>query len=140
VTEQLGVAARVVGQSLHGSPPVGSYYLIEASDHPYLGLGGFESQRALPERRLLDGDKLFGNLDLRYDLYWEPTLVRVTAVGFLDAGRVFPPEGFRVTTTDLKVGGGGGLFLQFFRSGIIGTTLGFGPDGPVWEVHTSWPF
>ena len=69
-----------------------------------------------------------------------PTLVRATVVAFLDAGRVFEPEPFKLTTEALAVGGGGGLFLQFGRAGVLGTTVGAGPDGLVLQVHTRWTY
>jgi outer membrane protein assembly factor BamA len=134
------VAARVAGESTWGSPRIGTYYRIEASDRFFRGIGGSESHRALPPQRLLDADKLLGNLDLRYDLFAYPTLVRVTGVAFLDAARVFPPGELEITTSDFAVGGGLGLILQFFRTGILGTSAGVGPDGLVWSFHTWWPF
>jgi outer membrane protein assembly factor BamA len=137
---QVVVAARVVGEGLGGTPRLGSFYRVEASDRFYEGVGGPASHRGLEEHRLLGRNKLFGNLDLRYDAYAIPTLARVTLVGFLDAGRVFEPEPFRLTTTGLKVGAGGGLFAQIGRAGILGTTLGLGPDGLSWQVHTRWTY
>ena len=44
------------------------------------------------------------------------TWARVTPVAFLDAGRVFEQEIFRLTTEDMKVGGGGGVALRILRS------------------------
>lgn len=137
---QVVVAGRVVGESMGGTPRLGSYYRIEASDRPYEGLGGPASHRALEEHRLLGRNKLFANLDVRYDAYAVPTLVRTTVIAFLDAGRVFDPESFRLTTEGLQVGGGAGLFLQFGRAGILGTTLGVGPDGLVLQAHTRWTY
>jgi hypothetical protein len=141
LSERIGVAARVAGQSfLAGAPPVGSFFRIEASDQPIDGIGGGNTHRGIRAHRLLDGDKVFGNFDLRYDLLSEPTLYRVTLVGFVDAARVFPSGDFRLTTEDLIVGGGAGVFLHFFRSGILGTTFGVGPDGAVVNLHLRWPF
>ncbi len=140
IGELLVVAARVVGQKMGGSPVLGTYYLVEASDRPYEGLGGPASHRALFEHRLLGRHKLFANLDLRYDLYAVPTLARLTLVGFLDAGRVFEGEAFRLTTEGIKVGGGGGVFFQFGRAGILGSTLGYGPDGFTLQAHTRWTY
>ncbi len=137
---RLTIAGRVLGQTMSGAPQIGSYALIEASDRPFRGIGSAESHRAIPARRLLDADKLLANLDVRYDLATLPTLFRVTAVGFLDAARVFPVGEFAVTTDDVMVGGGVGLIAQFFRTGILGTTAGIGPDGVVWFFHTRWPF
>jgi hypothetical protein len=140
IVPQLVAAARVTGESMGGSPRLGSFYRIEASDRPYEGVGGPASDRALDEHRLLGRNKLVANLDLRYDAYAVPTLARVTLVAFLDAGRVFEPDPFKLTTKGMQVGGGGGLFLQFGRAGILGTTLGVGPDGLTLLAHTRWTY
>jgi outer membrane protein assembly factor BamA len=140
IGELLVIAARVVGQTMGGSPVLGTYYLVEASDRPYEALGGPASHRGLFEHRLLGRHKLFANLDLRYDLYAVPTLARLTLAGFLDAGRVFEGEDFRLTTDGMKLGGGGGIFFQFGRAGILGTTLGYGPDGFTLQAHTRWTY
>ena len=137
---QLVVAARAVGERTGGTPRLGSYYRIEASDRPYGGVGGPASHRALEEHRLLGRHKLLANLDVRFDAYAIPTLVRTTVVAFLDAGRVFEPEPFRLTTEDLHVGGGLGLFLLVGRAGVLGTTVGAGPDGLVLQAHTRWTY
>ena len=137
---RLIIAARIVGQSMTGRPTLGSYYLIEASDRPFEGIGGPTSHRGLLDHRLLGPDKLLANLDLRYTLYEIPTLARVSLLAFVDAGRVFPAGGFSLTTQDLKVGAGGGLVLKFLRAGVLGFTLGSGPDGIVIDAHTGWSF
>lgn len=137
---QLVVAARVAGESMGGTPRLGTFYRMEASDRPYEGVGGPASNRALQEHRLLGRNKLIANLDLRYDAYAVPTLARVTVLAFLDAGRVFEPDPFKLTTKGMQVGGGGGMFLQFGRAGILGTTLGVGPDGLTLLAHTRWTY
>jgi hypothetical protein len=140
VGERLVLAARILGQRMWGNPPAGTYYTVDASDRPFMGLGGGESHRGLPENRLLGADKLLLNLDLRYDVFAVPTLARATLVGFFDAGRVFPAGGFRLTTQDLKAGGGAGLVLQFGRAGVLGVTLGAGPDGVVTQALSRWTY
>lgn len=132
------LAARVVGQRMGGNPPLGTYYLVEASDEPYEGLGGTDSHRALPDHRYLGRDKLFANVDVRYALL--PFPFPTTLVGFVDAGRVFQTETFHLTTAGMKVGGGAGLFLQIGRNGILGLTLAGGADGFLSQLHTSWTF
>ena len=139
-TDRLVLAGRVLGQKMWGSPPLGSYYVIDTSDRPFTGLGGGESHRGLEENRLLGRDKLLLNLDVRYDLVAVPTLARATAVGFLDAGRVFQGEPFKLTTSGMKVGGGAGFFLQFGRAGVLGATLGTGPDGVVAQFLSRWTY
>lgn len=137
---RITLAARVAGQTMGGAPGVGSYYLFEASDRPFEAIGGAASHRGLEEHRLLGRDKLLGNFDVRYALYELPTLLRLSLVGFFDAGRVFETEDFEITTRDMTVGAGGGLFLKMFRAGILGMTLGGGPDGPIFQAHTAWTF
>jgi outer membrane protein assembly factor BamA len=134
------VAARVVGQAMGGTPRFGTYYLIEGGTRFYEVLGGSASHRALAANRYLGRDKLFGNLEARYTLSGIPTLYRISLVGFLDAGRVFETEDFRLTTEDLKVGGGTGLIVQIGRAGIAGFTVGVGPDGIESDFHTRWTF
>jgi outer membrane protein assembly factor BamA len=137
---QFLVAARVAGEGMGGTPGIGSLYWMEASDRPYDAVGGPQSNRALDDHRLLGRNKLLANVDLRYDAYAIPTLIRVTVLGFVDAGRVFEPEPFRLTTHGMSVGGGGGVFIQLGRAGILGGTAGVGPDGLVLQAHTRWTF
>ncbi len=139
VNRRLVIAARVMGQDMGGTPRLGSFYLIDSGRRIYSGLGG-SSHRALTDNRLLGSGKLLLNLDLRYGILPPPTFVPITLVGFVDGGRVFEDEDFRITLDGFKVGGGGGLFIQVGRAGIIGLTAGVGPDGLEWELHSRWPF
>jgi hypothetical protein len=137
--ERWGVGARVAGQSMTGSPPLGSRFMIEESDRDYSGFGGPDSHRALFWNRFVDGDALFGNLEVRYVLI--PYFLRTVAVGFLDAGRVFAPGAFTLTTDDLKVGGGAGILIQFgSETAVLGFSTAYGPDGMNLLAHYRWPF
>jgi outer membrane protein assembly factor BamA len=139
-TENLGLSARFVAQGMGGTPRLGSYYVVESSDHPFFGLGGAMSHRALTDNRFLGRHKLLFNLDARYHLVNIPRTARVTILGFFDTGRVFENESFKLTTTGLKVGAGLGVFFQLARAGIVGTTLGFGPMGAVLDFATRWTY
>lgn len=134
------VAGRVAGRRMGGDPAVGSYYRFEASDRPFEVLGGSESHRAIPDRRYLGQHVLFGNLDLQVTAFELPTLVRVVVLGYLDAGRVFEGETFRLTTDGLHWGGGGGVLLHMFRTAVLGLTVGGGGEGAVVQAYTSWPY
>ena len=134
------LAARVVGQQMEGTPRLGTFYLIEGGTRFYDSLGGSATHRALPSNRFLGRDHLFGNLEARYTLSAIPTLYRISLLGFLDAGRVFQTDDFRITTDDLKVGAGSGLIFQVGRAGIAGITVGFGPDGVQTNFHSRWTF
>jgi hypothetical protein len=140
VGESVVIAARAMAQGMGGTPRLGSLYLVEASDRPYRGLGGGLSHRALAVNRFIGRHKLLFNLDVRYHVVNLPRTARATLLGFVDAGRVFEGEPLTFTTTGLKWGGGLGLYLQIARSGILGTTLGRGPDGFVMDVATRWTY
>jgi hypothetical protein len=135
-----GVAARIAGESMGGGPTLGTYFNVEASDLPFGALGGPESHRGLARYRFVDADKLFGNLEVRYDVLPVPSFARATVVAFVDAGRVYPPGEFRLTTDSLKVGGGLGLLTQYGETAVLGLTGAYGPDGITFYVHWKWPF
>jgi len=138
--ENVTVAGRMVAQGMTGTPRLGSYYLVEAADRPYDGLGGAMSQRALFDNRYLGAQKLFLNTDIRYHVVNIPRTARGTLLIFCDVGRVFQDQSLTLTTTGLKVGGGGGVFLQVGRAGIVGVTAGYGPNGAVMDFSTRWTY
>lgn len=137
--ERWGLAGRVAGQSMGGTPPLGSRFMIEESDREYSGLGGPETHRGLFWNRFVDADVLLGNAEVRYALI--PYLFRTVAVAFVDVGRVFGPGEFALTTDDLKVGGGAGLLIHFgSETAVLGFTTAVGPDGFNFLAHYRWPF
>jgi hypothetical protein len=57
----------------------------------------------------------------------------------VDAGRVFE-ENFKLTTDEVRVGGGGGIGLRILRSTIFTFNFAGGPDGFNPSVGTGWMF
>lgn len=142
LTERIVVTGRIVGQSMTGDPPAGTYYTIETSAAPYEALGGPSSHRGLPADRFLGEDKLFGNFDVRYRLVGERHVASASLVGFLDIGRVFQPgeDDFALTLKGMHVGAGWGAVLTFGRSGVLGWTLGYGSKRLALQTHVGWIF
>jgi outer membrane protein assembly factor BamA len=61
-------------------------------------------------------------------------------VGFVDAGRVFEETKFRLTTDDVKVGGGAGIALRFLRTTAFSLSLAQGPDKTRITFGFGWMF
>jgi outer membrane protein assembly factor BamA len=141
-SENVTFAGRLLGQVMTGSPGVGSYMLIEASDKPTEGFGGFDSHRGFADNRYLGEDKLLANLETRYQVVGERHVVAASLVGFVDVGRVFQPgeDVFKLTLDGMHVGVGGGPVLSFGRVAVLGTTLAIGPDGLSLHAMTDWAF
>ena len=140
VREGTVVALRLAGSGMGGTPSLNARFDLPAWEDPVSVLGGEQSHRALDTGRLAGRGVLFGNLEVRHDLLPFGDLGAVTLLAFVDAGRVFEQESFRVTTDDMHVGGGGGVALRILRSTIFTFNFAGGPDGFNFEVGSGWMF
>jgi hemolysin activation/secretion protein len=134
------LAARLGASGTGGTPTLDAQYTIPGWEKEILVLGGQYSHRALDTGRLAGRHVLFGNFEVRHDLLSLGDLGAITLIGFVDAGRVFEGENFKLTTSDLKVGGGGGLGLRILRSTIFTFNFAGGPDGFNYSVGSGWMF
>jgi outer membrane protein assembly factor BamA len=140
VREGTVVAARLAATGTGGTPTLDARYSLPAWEREIPILGGQYSHRSLDTGRLTGRHALFGNLEVRHDLISFGDLGAITLLGFVDAGRVFEEENFRLTTEGLKVGGGGGFGFRILRSTIFTLNLAGGPDGFNYSVGTGWMF
>jgi len=140
VREGTVIAARVAGSGMGGRPTLNSRFALPGWEQPVPVLGGEYSHRSLDTGRLAGKGTLFANLEVRHDLLPFGDLGAITLIAFADAGRVFEQEGFRVTTKDMKVGGGGGVALRILRSTIFTFNFAGGPDGFNFSVGSGWAF
>ena len=134
------VAARILASGMGGTPP-----LYARSDLPTWNdqvpiLGGEYSHRSFDTGRFVGKGTLLGNLEVRHDVLPFGDLGAITLLAFLDAGRVFEEESFRLTADDLHVGGGGGIGLRILRSTIFTFNFAGGPDGFNFSVGNGWMF
>ena len=134
------VAARLAASGMGGSPGLDARYRIPGWEKEIPVLGGEYSHRALDTGRLAGKHVVFGNLELRHDLLALGDLGAVTLLAFVDAGRVFESESFKLTTDAVKVGGGGGIGLRILRSTIFTFNFAGGPDGFNYSVGSGWMF
>jgi outer membrane protein assembly factor BamA len=140
VREGTVVAARIAASGTGGTPSLDAFYTIPAWEREIQVLGGQYSHRSLDTGRLAGRHTLFANLEVRHDLLAFGDLGAITLLGFVDAGRVFEGENFKLTTNDMKVGGGGGVALRILRSTIFTFNFAGGPDGFNYSVGSGWMF
>jgi len=140
VREGTVLAARIAGSGMGGHPTLDARFALPGWERQVPVLGGEYSHRSLDYGRLTGRGTLFGNFEVRHDLLSLGDLGGITLLAFLDAGRVFEPESFRLTTEDMKVGGGGGVALRILRSSIFTFNFAGGPDGFNFSVGSGWMF
>jgi Omp85 superfamily domain len=141
VREGTVVAARLAASGIMGgSPSLDARYTIPAWENWIPVLGGPYSHRSLDAGRLAGKDVLLGNLEVRHDLLAFGDLGAITLLAFTDAGRVFEQENFKLTTTGVKWGGGGGVALRILRSSIFTFNFAGGPDGFNFSFSQGWMF
>lgn len=140
VKEGTVVAARLAASGMGGTPTLEARFMLPGWEQNVLVLGGQYSHRSLDNGRLTGEGTLFGNLEVRHDLLPFGDLGAVTLLAFLDAGRVFEEESWRLTTDDMKVGGGGGIAIRILRSTIFVFNFAGGPDGFNFSVGNGWMF
>jgi outer membrane protein assembly factor BamA len=140
VREGTVVAARLGASGMGGTPNLDARYQIPGWEREIPVLGGEYSHRSLDTGRMAGRHLIFGNLEVRHDLLAFGDLGAITLIGFTDAGRVFEDEGFKLTTDDMKVGGGGGVALRILRSTIFTFNFAGGPDGFNFSVGSGWMF
>ncbi|HEU5304078.1 MAG TPA: BamA/TamA family outer membrane protein, partial [Gemmatimonadales bacterium] len=134
------VAARLAAAGMGGSPTLDARFTIPAWEKEIPVFGGQYSHRSFDTGRFAGEHVLFGNLEVRHDLLPFGDLGAITLIGFVDAGRVFEGTHFKLTTSDVKVGGGGGLGLRILRSTIFTFNFAGGPDGFNFSVGSGWMF
>ncbi len=140
VREGTVVAARIAGSGMGGTPTLNARFDLPTWNDQVPMLGGEYSHRSFDTGRFAGRGALFGNLEVRHDLLPFGDLGAITLLAFLDAGRVFEEESFRLTTADVHVGGGGGIALRLLRSTIFTFNLAGGPDGFKFSVGNGWMF
>lgn len=134
------VAARLAAAGMGGTPTLNARYYLPAWENQIPVLGGQYSHRSFDTGRFAGKHVMLGNLEVRHDLLPFGDLGAVTLLAFLDAGRVFEEESFKLTTDGVKVGGGGGVALRILRSSIFTFNFAGGPDGFNYSVGSGWMF
>jgi len=133
-------AARLAASGMGGDPTLNARLYIPAWENQIPVLGGQYSHRSFDTGRFTGKHVILGNVEVRHDLLAFGDLGAITLLAFLDAGRVFEQETFKITTDGVKVGGGGGIGLRILRSSIFAFNFAGGPDGFNFSVGSGWMF
>lgn len=133
-------AARVAGSGLSTRAPLNARYEMPVWEGEIPVLGGTNSHRGLAFQRLAGKGVLFANAEVRHNLLDLGDFGAFTLFGFVDAGRVFEPEDFTLTTEDMQVGAGGGLAIRLLRFTIWTFNFAGGPDGFQFSAGSGWAF
>lgn len=134
------IAARVGGAGTTGSPPLHARFELPMWERTITVLGGEDTHRGYDSGRFAGEKVLFANLEIRHNILDLVSLGSISAIAFVDAGRVFEGENFRLTTEGLHVGGGGGLALRILRSTIFTFNLAKGDEGWNFSMNSGWMF
>ena len=140
IREGTMVAARVVASGMTGDPPLQARLELPMWERTIQVYGGTFTNRGFDDGRFAGEHMLFGNLEVRHDILNLESLGAITAIGFVDAGRVFEGEPFKLTTTGLKWSGGAGIGLRLLRSIIFTFNLAKSHDGWNFSTGTGWLF
>jgi hypothetical protein len=140
LTDVTLLAARVGGGMLGGSPTLNARYEMPFWEDRGTVYGGYDSNRGLPRGRFVGEGVLFGNLEVRHELFGFKEAAFITVIGFVDVGRVFEAERFRLTLDGMHVGAGGGLGLRLLRNTVFTFNLARGSDGTRLSVGSGWAF
>ena len=140
IREGTVLAARLAGSGIDGSPPLSARFDLPSWETTQSILGGAATNRGLPYERYAGTGVLIGSAEIRHDILDAGDFGAITAIGFVDAGRVFEGEPFTFTTKGLKVGGGLGLGIRVLRSSIFTLNFAGGPEGFRFSTGTGWAF
>jgi outer membrane protein assembly factor BamA len=140
IREGTVLAARVAGSGMSTKGPLNARFEMPVWEGELSVLGGTTSNRGLPFQRLAGKGVLFANAEIRHNLLDLGDFGAFTLFGFVDAGRVFEQEDFKLTTADMKVGAGGGLAIRLLRFTIWTFNFAGGPDGFQFSAGSGWAF
>jgi outer membrane protein assembly factor BamA len=129
--DHVTLAVRGVGDILFGNPP---FYELARFDDTY-ALGGPNGVRGIPGQRYYGKVKLFGNFELRTDIWSFRAIGKPLRLGFIvffDGGRVWadtsPQPQLDGTGIGLHYGTGPGVRLQSGETFVLRADVAYSPD------------
>ena len=134
------VAARLAARSVGETATLQARNTLPGWEGDVDGLGGAHAHRSFLPGRMAGRGLLLGSFEVRHNLLDVGDYGAITVIGFLDGGRVFDADDFRLTTSGWKIGGGGGVALRVLRSSLLVFNFAGGPAGFTFSMGTGWAF
>ena len=134
------LGARLAARNLGETATLQARNTLPGWEEDVDALGGPHAHRSLIPGRMAGRGLLLGSVEVRHNLLDVGDYGAVTLIGFVDGGRVFEEDDFKVTTSGWTVGGGGGLALRVLRSSLLVFNFAGGDDGFRFSMATSWAF
>ena len=147
------LTSRIGLQAVSTTDAIGILQEMPVWESPVTTFGGPNSHRGLGISQATGRGRLLGGAELRHDLVNVGELGAITAVVFVDGGRVFsdpspladPAPGVPVSNGDLQltlkgwtVGGGGGIAIRVMRAAQLVVTAARGDGVTRWYVSSGW--
>jgi outer membrane protein assembly factor BamA len=123
------LAAHVAGSGMSRDAPLKARSELPLWESPLTVYGGIHTNRAYINGRFTGRGTLFGQLELRKDVFSIGDIGYVTLLGFVETGRVFEEENFQLTLDGLHTGGGLGLAMRLLRTTAFTLNAGYGGEG-----------
>lgn len=134
------LAARLVAADLGGEPTLDARATLPAWEGELTVVGGPTSQRGADTPRWLGTGVLLATGEARFDLVDRGDMGGVSLVAFVDGGRVFEDEDFRLTADGWHLAGGAGAVARLWRRNTAALTVAGGEDGVEFLLGGGWMF
>jgi hypothetical protein len=147
------LTARGAFRSLTETQAVAALHELPQWESPVTTFGGHGSHRGFGVGHFAGRGLLLGGLELRHDILNMGDFGAITAIAFVDGGRVFADTNstslilltdreragrLRLTLDDWQWGAGGGIALRVLRAATLTITASGGDGETRWYVGSGW--
>jgi hypothetical protein len=147
------LTARGAFRSLTETQAVAALHELPQWESPVTTFGGHGSHRGFGTGHFAGRGLLLGGLELRHDILNMGDFGAITAIAFVDGGRVFADTNstslilltdreragrLRLTLDDWQWGAGGGVALRVLRAATLTITASGGDGETRWYVGSGW--
>lgn len=125
------LAGRLLYSMQDGDLPFYAKNQLSFFDRTLQGLGGIGSMRGFRLNRFVGNVMMLGNFEIRYDVFsfnTKRSTIAFKIVPHVDVGAAYDSVS-DTKLSELRINGGGGLYLQWNQSNVIRLDMGVGDEG-----------